>query len=63
LRKVYSQLGVDNYTSVQPKIEEYLKGLGTFRKNTHTPVSAEMKELVTQRWGASFDEFGYDKLL
>lgn len=63
VRKIYDTLGVGNFDAVQPLLEEYLVSLGTFEKNKHSPVSDDMKHLVTSRWGQSFDEFGYDKRL
>jgi hypothetical protein len=36
-----------------------MASLATYKKNSFTTLTPQQRLLVQQRWGPSFDEFGY----
>tara|TARA_R110000850_G_scaffold242756_3_gene367563 strand:- start:772 stop:1938 length:1167 start_codon:yes stop_codon:yes gene_type:complete len=57
--RIYDTLGLDSKAIGLVHITEYLKGLGSYRCNVHNVDSEEARK-VRERWGFSFDAWGYD---
>ena len=61
LRNLYDALALGDFDAVRPRIEAYLRSLGTFKKNRFD-FPAELVEKVNEHWGFALDAFGYERL-
>ena len=61
LRSLYETLELGDFDAVRPRLEDYLRGLGTFQKNRFD-FPAEVIEKVNQHWGFALDAFNYPRL-
>jgi hypothetical protein len=52
---IYKQYDPNTFAHTQ----HYCKQLDSFVKNSHVPLSEEMKTMAAQRWADSFQELGY----
>lgn len=46
--------------TMRPTLEAYRDSLRHFRMNAHAPLSAEAERVVRERWGAWFEDLGYE---
>jgi hypothetical protein len=73
LRRVYGELGWSGGEArgggsgaaffegtMRPTLEAYRDSLRHFRMNAHAPLSAEAERIVRARWGAWFEDLGYE---
>ena len=60
-RKIYDQLGWEWTDFYQEKLQAELAGheFKTYKKNRHQSLDPSMREVINQRWGPSFERFGY----
>lgn len=60
--RIYDALGIEGKDEGLSEIGEYLKGLGDYKRNVHY-ISREEKAAIEERWGFSFESWGYSKEL
>ena len=58
IRRVYQELGLDDFAAVQPPLEAYVSKQKDYQPNKHE-LDAEMKTKIRQRWGEYFEKYGY----
>ena len=63
LRRVYESLDLPDFHYAEPKFRDYLQSIAGYQKNVHPDLPPETRELLAQRWGRCFDEWGYEKSL
>jgi hypothetical protein len=59
LRGVYEQLSFPAFASVEPAVNEYVKSLSDYKKNTHADLPPAVRDEISQKWRRSFDEWNY----
>jgi len=59
LRSVYEQLNFPAFSVVEPAVNEYVKSLSEYKKNTHADLPADVRDEISQKWRRSFDEWNY----
>jgi hypothetical protein len=60
--RIYNALGIDGKEVGLAEIDSYLESLGDYKRNVHHVNEAEA-DAIRERWGFSFDTWGYDKKL
>lgn len=58
--RIYDQLGLDGKEDSLSEIASYLEGIEGYERNVHT-VSPDEAAAIRERWGFSFDAWGYEK--
>ncbi len=60
-KKIYEQLGWTWTPLYQERLEAELSGhtLRNYQKNRHKHLDSSMKKVINERWGPSFERFGY----
>lgn len=62
LRRVYKKLGWSGFEEhMKMHAEDYVTTHADYQKNKLDALTPEVKKLVAQRWGRSFDIFHYTK--
>jgi len=61
--RIYKQLGWDWTTSYKERLQAELMGpqLRLYQKNRHKELDPSLKKVINERWGPSFERFGYKK--
>jgi hypothetical protein len=59
LRAVYKSLGLSDFDSVVPALNQHLAGLANHKKNRYT-VTPELHAEINRRWGDFIQRYGYD---
>ena len=59
LQEIYRQLKMDDWTAATPYFEEYLKDIGSYKKNIYR-ISSQELERIKNEWSFAFDELGYE---
>lgn len=59
IEKVYDQLGLEGFETFAPNLRAYVGSLRGYEKNRFTELDPADKALVAQKWGRSFDTWGY----
>ena len=62
LRGVYDKLNFPAFSAVEPSVNEYVKSLSEYKKNTHADLPADVRDEISQKWRRSFDEWNYPVL-
>mmetsp|Transcript_13737 Transcript_13737/g.28814 ORF Transcript_13737/g.28814 Transcript_13737/m.28814 type:complete len:500 (-) Transcript_13737:2624-4123(-) len=62
-QKIYRQLGWNWTTRYQERLESELAGheFKSYKKNSHKSLDPSLKDVINERWGPSFERFGYTK--
>lgn len=60
--RIYDALGIEGKGEGLREIGEYLKGLADYKRNVHY-ISKEEKAAIEERWGFSFESWGYSEEL
>jgi hypothetical protein len=60
--RIYNALGIGGKEAGLVEIDSYRKSLGDYKRNVHHITEAEA-DAIRERWGFSFDAWGYDKKL
>jgi hypothetical protein len=58
VRRVYQELGLDNFESLRPQLEAYVGKQKDYQPNKHE-LNDEMKAEIRRRWGEYFERYGY----
>ncbi len=61
IKKVYSDLSLDNYESFEPALRQYVSTLKGYKKNTFSDLDDATRKIVAHRWKRSFETWGYDQ--
>lgn len=56
---LYAALDLPGFDRVEPKLRQYLDGLGAYRKNRYEELPAALRERVAREWRRSFEAWGY----
>ena len=59
LGRVYEQLGLGEFESVRPKIEEYASNKKAYKPNQHQ-IEPDIKAEIRRRWAGYFEKYGYE---
>lgn len=62
MEKIYTQLELDSFHELRPKLEAFVGGRGDYRPNRHAEVSDEIVEQIRQRWSNYIDRYDYREL-
>jgi hypothetical protein len=60
LEKLYRELELDGYETVQPEIEKFATSQKEYKKNKFE-IDPELKQKIADRWSWYFDHYGYEK--
>jgi len=62
-QRIYQELGWKWTARCQERLATELGGddFKTYKKNAHIPLDPALKKVINERWGPSFDRFGYTK--
>ncbi len=58
VRRIYEQLDLGDYASVEPKIAAYAAREKNYRTNVHN-LDESLKTRIRERWSAYFEKYGY----
>lgn len=58
MQALYDRLGLGEFESVRPRLEEYLKDHEDYRRNLHE-LPARTKDEIHRRWASYFARYGY----
>ena len=58
---IYESLGLPGFEEVRPRLESYLDSIAGYRKNRHEELPDPLLRRISQDWGRSFDEWGYQR--
>jgi len=59
LKRIYETLRLPSFGFAEPKIQEYVESIASYQKNAFPELPLETRELLSQLWARSFDEWGY----
>ena len=59
LRALYSTLGISDFDSIVPTLNQYLADVANHKKNKYS-LTAELHSEITRRWGFFIKQYGYD---
>jgi len=59
LRRMYQALGLGGFEVLAPRLQTYLDTIRGYQKNLHGELPEALRATVRQRWGRSFEEWGY----
>lgn len=57
--RVYTELGLDGFAEVRPRLEAYVGTLSDYRRNSYPPLSESLRSRVAAAWGRSFKQWDY----
>ena len=61
MKHIYKQLKWNMSKELEEQLEKELAGTKSYVKNQHKPLPPELIKVVNERWGPSFERFGYEK--
>ena len=61
LEAVYERLGLADFASVRPVVEDYLKSIAGYRKTEHPKLSEPHRQRIAREWERCFEEWGYPR--
>jgi omega-hydroxy-beta-dihydromenaquinone-9 sulfotransferase len=59
LRRVYAELNLPDFASVEPRLQQYVASLAGYSRNRFPPLPEDLRQRIAQAWKRSFDEWGY----
>lgn len=62
MRRIYDELGLDGFDTVEPRMRRYLDSLKGYQTNTYT-LDPQLEERIWTEAHAYFDRFGYQRLI
>jgi omega-hydroxy-beta-dihydromenaquinone-9 sulfotransferase len=60
VQNIYTSLGWTMTPNYQHSLQAELAGVQSYQRNRHQELSPDLKQVVNQRWGPSFQRFGYE---
>ena len=59
IQKIYQNINLGNYETIEPKIKSYLLSVKNYKKNTFSELSENDIQSINSRWLFSFNEWNY----
>ena len=59
LEEIYEQLKIEDWEQAKPYFEEYLQGMGSYKKNVYRISEKELSRIKND-WAFAFDKLGYE---
>lgn len=59
LRKIYLQLGLDNFENALPPLKKEIFSIKNYQPNIHSALSKKTIEAINNKWKFVFEEYGY----
>ena len=59
LRRLYDALGLGGFDAFAVRLQAYLDGIRHYEKNVHGELPEPLRTEIRQRWGRTFEEWGY----
>jgi hypothetical protein len=59
MRRVYEELGLPDFATVELPLARYVASLEGYRKNRFEPLDESLRDRIAQEWKPSFDRWGY----
>ena len=59
MRRVYQQLGLPEFSVVEPQLEHYVRSLAGYKKNRFPPLPTEARSEIALAWQRCFEEWRY----
>jgi hypothetical protein len=59
VEKIYSSLGLGDYSAVRDPLTEYVAGQKDYQTNKH-PMDEGLKRQIRERWAGYFERYGYE---
>jgi hypothetical protein len=56
---IYEKLGLRDFDTFRPKLERFVASLSGYQKNRFSPLDADARQQVANRWQRSFAVWGY----
>ncbi len=62
VRTLYERLGLGRFERVQPRLQEYVNSLSTYRRNEFSDLSPALRLRIARSWQRGFEawEYGFD---
>ena len=61
LQKVYKQLSLGDFEAALPHLQEEITAVKNYKTNTYISLDKETKNIVAEKWGFMFKQYGYTK--
>lgn len=59
IRKAYDHLGLADFDTLLPRLEEYVGSLANYRKNEYSNLPLALRRRIQTAWAKCFEEWGY----
>lgn len=60
MEKIYTTIQLGDFTSLRPKLDEYLKGVKNYKKNKFAEIRPDLLKAINKRWKFVFDQYDYE---
>jgi hypothetical protein len=60
MRLLYDRLGLGDFETARPAVEEYLRDNADYRTNRYPSLDAKLRQEIDRRWGAVIARYGYE---
>jgi len=61
LKKVYEYLDLGDFNKAMPYLNEEIKSVKDYQKNSYVKLDAKAENSITEKWAFFFDAYGYSK--
>jgi hypothetical protein len=61
MRRVYEELDLPDFASVEQPLARYVASLEGYRKNRFPPLDEPLRARIAREWKPSFDRWGYER--
>ena len=62
LQKAYTHLNLDDFENAIPFLKEEIRDVKDYQTNAYPILESDAHNLITEKWGFMFEQYGYDKL-
>ena len=59
IKKIYNQINLGDFETIEPKIKSYLSTVKNYKKNTFSILTEKETQSINERWEFSFNEWKY----
>ncbi|HLJ11774.1 MAG TPA: sulfotransferase [Planctomycetaceae bacterium] len=59
VRRVYQELSLPEFSTVEPALSAYVKSLSGYKKNNHVELSSDLRREIVNSWSRSFEKWQY----
>jgi len=60
VERVYDELGLSDFESVRPRLEQYVNSVADYSKNTYPDLPASTRHRIREAWTPCFHRWGYE---